>query len=148
MCALRFLYGVTLGHDAIPERFSYSDGKVRFTWKDYRLDGTTKLMTLDANEFIRRFLLHALRASTGFVTTASSPTANAATPLSAACCSMPITPWPIQSWRTVTPKRSAGTTTPVTSSSAPIAAAPCGGSADSQPCRAHPPISHFHCDTS
>lgn len=104
MCALRFLYGVTLGHDAIPERFSYSDGKVRFTWKDYRLDGTTKLMTLDANEFIRRFLLHALRASTGFVTTASSPTANAATPLSAACCSMPITPWPIQSWRTVTPK--------------------------------------------
>jgi Putative transposase len=39
---------------------SLSDGKVRFTWKDYRQDGKTKLMTLDADEFIRRFLLHAL----------------------------------------------------------------------------------------
>ena len=37
-----------------------SDGKVRFAWKDYRQDGKTKLMTLDADEFIRRFLLHAL----------------------------------------------------------------------------------------
>jgi hypothetical protein len=39
---------------------SLSDGKVRFAWKDYRQDSKTKLMTLDANEFIRRFLLHAL----------------------------------------------------------------------------------------
>jgi Putative transposase len=37
---------------------SLSDGKVRFTWKDYRQGGKTKV--LDANEFIRRFLLHAL----------------------------------------------------------------------------------------
>ena len=36
------------------------DGKVRFAWKDYRHDGKTKVMTLDADEFIRRFLLHAL----------------------------------------------------------------------------------------
>jgi len=35
-------------------------GKVRFTWKDYRKDGVTKVMTLDATEFIRRFLLHTL----------------------------------------------------------------------------------------
>ena len=35
-------------------------GKVRFTWKDYRQDGIIKVMTLEANEFIRRFLLHAL----------------------------------------------------------------------------------------
>ena len=34
--------------------------KVRFTWKDYRQDGKTKVMTLEADEFIRRFLLHAL----------------------------------------------------------------------------------------
>jgi hypothetical protein len=39
---------------------SLSEGKVRFTWKDYRQDGVTKVMTLDADEFIRRFLLHAL----------------------------------------------------------------------------------------
>jgi len=39
---------------------SLSDGKVRFTWKDYRQDGIIKVMTLEADEFIRRFLLHAL----------------------------------------------------------------------------------------
>lgn len=39
---------------------SLSDGKVRFAWKDYRQHSKTKLMTLDADEFIRRFLLHAL----------------------------------------------------------------------------------------
>jgi hypothetical protein len=39
---------------------SLADGKVRFTWKDYRHCGITKTMTLDADEFIRRFLLHAL----------------------------------------------------------------------------------------
>jgi hypothetical protein len=39
------------------------DGEhVSFKWKDYRLDGTArqKLMMLDAQEFIRRFLLHVL----------------------------------------------------------------------------------------
>ncbi|WP_439397446.1 IS91 family transposase [Bradyrhizobium sp. PMVTL-01] len=39
---------------------SLSDGKVRFAWKDYRQHSKTKLMTLDADEFILRFLLHAL----------------------------------------------------------------------------------------
>ncbi len=39
---------------------SLSDGNVRFTWKDYRAHGKTRVMTLAANEFIRRFLLHAL----------------------------------------------------------------------------------------
>jgi hypothetical protein len=34
--------------------------QVRFAWKDYRQDSKTKVMTLDADEFIRRFLLHAL----------------------------------------------------------------------------------------
>ena len=32
---------------------SLSDGKVRFTWKDYRQDGKIKMMTLEADEFIR-----------------------------------------------------------------------------------------------
>jgi Putative transposase len=31
---------------------------VEFTWKDYRDSGKTKVMTLNADEFIRRFLLH------------------------------------------------------------------------------------------
>jgi hypothetical protein len=32
--------------------------RVAFRWKDYRADGKQKVMTLDAQEFIRRFLLH------------------------------------------------------------------------------------------
>ena len=35
-----------------------TDGQVDFTWKDYRHHGKTKVMTLSADEFIRRFLLH------------------------------------------------------------------------------------------
>jgi hypothetical protein len=34
------------------------DGQVSFTWKDYRHHGKTKVMTLAADEFIRRFLQH------------------------------------------------------------------------------------------
>jgi Putative transposase/Transposase zinc-binding domain len=35
-------------------------GRVRFRWNDYRADNKPKVMTLDAEEFIRRFLLHVL----------------------------------------------------------------------------------------
>ena len=35
-------------------------GKVTFRYKDYRHDSQQKTMTLDAEEFIRRFLLHVL----------------------------------------------------------------------------------------
>ena len=35
-----------------------ADGQVSFTWKDYRQDGKTRVMTLPAEEFIRRFLQH------------------------------------------------------------------------------------------
>jgi hypothetical protein len=35
-------------------------GRVRFRWKDYRASNKPKVMTLDAEEFIRRFLLHVL----------------------------------------------------------------------------------------
>ena len=34
--------------------------QVSFRWKDYRTDGQVKTMTLSADEFIRRFLLHVL----------------------------------------------------------------------------------------
>ncbi len=36
------------------------DGKIAFRWKDYRHHGKSKVMVLDADEFIRRFLLHTL----------------------------------------------------------------------------------------
>jgi hypothetical protein len=41
------------------------DGEVSFFWKDYADGSKTKVMTLDAGEFIRRFLLHVLPG--GFV---------------------------------------------------------------------------------
>jgi hypothetical protein len=44
---------------------SLSDGKVTFRWKDYAHKSEQKLMTLSADEFLRRFLLHALPG--GFV---------------------------------------------------------------------------------
>ena len=37
-----------------------ADGRVTFTWRDYRDGGRAKPMTLDADEFLRRFLLHVL----------------------------------------------------------------------------------------
>jgi hypothetical protein len=36
------------------------DGRVSFEWKDYAHHGQRKIMTLDAVEFMRRFLLHVL----------------------------------------------------------------------------------------
>src|ERR1700683_4810189 len=36
------------------------DGRVSFRWKDYRAQNKSKAMTLDANEFMRRFLTHVL----------------------------------------------------------------------------------------
>jgi hypothetical protein len=36
------------------------EGRVSFRWRDYRHAGRNKIMTLDAGEFIRRFLLHTL----------------------------------------------------------------------------------------
>ena len=39
---------------------SIDDGKIRFRWKDYRNANRQKTMTLPADEFIRRFLIHVL----------------------------------------------------------------------------------------
>lgn len=41
---------------------SIEDGKVRFSYKDYRQQATKKTMALQATEFIRRFSLHILPA--------------------------------------------------------------------------------------
>jgi hypothetical protein len=53
----RYTHRVAIANSRL---ISLSDGTVRFTWKDYRQDGKTKMMTLAAEEFIRRFLLHTL----------------------------------------------------------------------------------------
>jgi hypothetical protein len=39
---------------------SVDDGKVQFRWKEYRYGSQQKAMNLDADEFIRRFLIHVL----------------------------------------------------------------------------------------
>jgi len=44
---------------------SHADGVVRFRWKDYADGDCVKVMALDVEEFIRRFLLHVLPG--GFV---------------------------------------------------------------------------------
>jgi hypothetical protein len=48
---------VAISNDRLVE---LNDAKVTFRWKDYRQGNRIRLMTLDANEFIRRFLLHGL----------------------------------------------------------------------------------------
>jgi Putative transposase/Transposase zinc-binding domain len=44
---------------------SLEDGQVTFRWKDYARGGRRRIMTLDAIEFVRRFLMHVLPS--GFV---------------------------------------------------------------------------------
>jgi hypothetical protein len=39
---------------------NFADGKVTFRWKDYANKGKQRLMTVTAEEFLRRFLLHVL----------------------------------------------------------------------------------------
>jgi hypothetical protein len=39
---------------------NFADGKVTFRWKDYAHKSKQRLMTLSAEEFLRRFLLHTL----------------------------------------------------------------------------------------
>jgi hypothetical protein len=53
----RYTHRVAIANSRL---LSLADGKVRFTWKDYRAGSKSKVMTLDADEFIRRFLLHTL----------------------------------------------------------------------------------------
>ena len=39
---------------------NFADGKVTFRWKDYAHKNKQRLMTVTAEEFLRRFLLHTL----------------------------------------------------------------------------------------
>ena len=53
----RYTHRVAISNNRL---ISMDDGKVRFRWKDYRDDNRQKTMTLEAGEFIRRFLIHVL----------------------------------------------------------------------------------------
>jgi hypothetical protein len=53
----RYTHRVAISNQRL---ISLEEGKVRFWWKDYRNGHKQHTMTLDAVEFIRRFLLHVL----------------------------------------------------------------------------------------
>ncbi len=53
----RYTHRVAISNNRL---LDIEDGQVRFQWKDYRDNSQQKTMTLSAEEFIRRFLLHAL----------------------------------------------------------------------------------------
>ena len=51
----RYTHRVALSNNRLVD---HRDGVVRFCWKDYADHDRVKVMTLDADEFLRRFLLH------------------------------------------------------------------------------------------
>jgi len=53
----RYTHRVAISNNRL---LDIDDGHVTFRWKDYRDDNTQKTMTLTAEEFIRRFVLHVL----------------------------------------------------------------------------------------
>jgi hypothetical protein len=66
----RYTHRVALSDN---RRLAIEDGQVRFRYKDYRDDSQQKTMTLSADEFIRRFLLHVLPdGNVTFCTTSST----------------------------------------------------------------------------
>jgi hypothetical protein len=53
----RYTHRVAIANNRLT---SIEDGQVAFRWKDYRHHDKAKVMTLAADEFVRRFLLHTL----------------------------------------------------------------------------------------
>jgi hypothetical protein len=53
----RYTHRVAISNNRL---LDIAQGKVTFRYKDYRHDAQQKTMTLEAGEFIRRFLLHVL----------------------------------------------------------------------------------------
>ncbi len=81
---------------------AFNAAGVTFRYKDYRRDGTDRqqVMTLGADEFIRRFLLHVLpRGSTAFATTACSPARHARPALPASANYSPLRRRPMTACR-------------------------------------------------
>jgi hypothetical protein len=57
----RYTHRVAISNNRL---LDFTDAAVTFQWKDYRHESRNKVMRLDAQEFVRRFLLHVL--PTGF----------------------------------------------------------------------------------
>jgi hypothetical protein len=57
----RYTHRVAISNNRL---IDFVEGKVTFRWKDYRHESRQKVMRLEAQEFMRRFLLHVL--PTGF----------------------------------------------------------------------------------
>jgi hypothetical protein len=57
----RYTHRVAISNNRL---LDFTDAAVTFQWKDYRHESRSKVMRLDAHEFVRRFLLHVL--PTGF----------------------------------------------------------------------------------
>jgi hypothetical protein len=53
----RYTHRVAISNNRL---LDIAEGKVTFRYKDYRHNAQQKTMTLEAGEFIRRFLLHVL----------------------------------------------------------------------------------------
>jgi hypothetical protein len=53
----RYTHRVAISNHRI---INVADGKVTFRWKDYAHHGKQRLMTITAEKFLRRFLLHTL----------------------------------------------------------------------------------------
>ncbi len=53
----RYTHRVAISNHRI---VNFADGKVTFRWKDYAHKSKQRLMTVTAEEFLRRFLLHSL----------------------------------------------------------------------------------------
>ena len=53
----RYTHRVAISNNRL---IDFTEGQVSFRWKDYRQYSRQKVMRLDAQEFIRRFLLHVL----------------------------------------------------------------------------------------
>ena len=56
-CLGRYTHRIAISNARL---VSLTDGIVQFRWKDYADRGHTKIMALDVDEFLRRFLLHVL----------------------------------------------------------------------------------------
>ena len=55
----RYTHRVAISNNRL---IDFVEGKVTFRWKDYRHESRQKVMRLEAQEFMRRFLLHVLPA--------------------------------------------------------------------------------------
>jgi hypothetical protein len=56
----RYTHRVAIANSRL---IAMTEGKVTFRWRDYTHGSQTRTMTLEANEFLRRFLLHVLPTS-------------------------------------------------------------------------------------